>query len=185
MKLKYLNIIMISCAMTPSIFALSIKIPALDRVRKKVDQVLQEGSTGSFQDGIKTIAELGMQNQQDPLQAAEQIIGALHWSKQHDVVASLLNAKKESVMQAAHFLKDIIKIKCAESKMPLIAFAQEIADEERKLKEVLNLLFKAMSIRKPSDVDANNKIKILFDQHTTLSQNLQKLIGATNVLLMI
>lgn len=136
MKLKCVKVLMISCVVAPSVFAISVRIPALDRVRKKVDDALQEGKamvSGISDQGCKMLQALGMQDKDKLLQDAEKILSGLHWSNQDGMVQTLVNLKKASGQQAAQFLKDAIKIRCAGTQSLLVTFAHELTHEERQL----------------------------------------------------
>lgn len=187
MKFKYLSLAMFLCTMVPSVFALSVRIPALDRVRTKVNQALQEGSTALVTQGNNVLTALGIRSEDKSLQDIEKTLESLSWSNQYDVVTTVLNLKKNSAEQAAQFLKDVIKKKCVGSASALMAFAHELANEEQKLQEVFNQLLKSLGTKKLQGSDAvasTDKLRMLFDQHSRLAQNLQQLIDESNALLM-
>lgn len=168
---------------------LSVRIPALDRVRKNVENALHDGTKLIAVQANKLVTALGLGQKNDTLEDVKKILDSLKWSQQDELARTLVKLKSESVAQATSFLKDIIKIQCASSRMPLVTFAQELAHEEQLLNQSFGMILKCLSDKQKVHGTKSDEvacsIKAQSDRHTQFLQTLHQLIDITNELLML
>ncbi len=181
-------------------------MPALDRVRNKVDAALrdrEQGGTMSFKellaqsgrvegDGKVLNCVLSPSADKAPDSASiasiEQTLKALYWSNQPEFIEKFCQAKAFAPEQALALLKSKIEERYAKSKAPIIDFAHELAGEIQKIDECFDALVQFMGQRSTMPVEKFNpfieKIKELLANREQLHYMLEKFTQTINQLLL-
>jgi hypothetical protein len=146
----------------------AVFMPALNNVRKKVESAQAEAVPFSeyFKKEKTTIA--GFTHD-----LFEQIRHSFFWASQEDFVREIENAQQQSSAQAAMLIKEKIKLKYADTPMPLIFFAKDLEREEKELKDLI-----------PKILNKAEHRQELLINHAKLAATLQKIIGFTNTVLL-
>jgi hypothetical protein len=174
-------------------------LPSIDRIRKKVENTVNS-QTDNFKDiltkaGISGNVISGHHILRGDQAAAakelsladiEKSLNDLYWSNQKEFADALLHETQQSESQAMVMLRQKIKEKYSAVKTPLIAYAQDLANEEKQLDD----LFQAwLRLSNTSTMKTNDKKqymkkhKEIYERHTHLKQTLENLIKITNILI--
>jgi DNA-binding transcriptional regulator YhcF (GntR family) len=204
MKKILLGLVVVGVA-TVTLSARSM-MPALDRVRNKVDNALrdkEQGGTMSFKDllaqngrvegdGKVLNCVLSATPEKAPgstsTASVEQILNELYWSNQIEFIEKFCQAKSFVPEQALTLLKSKLEERYAKSKAPLIDFAHELAIELQKIDTCFDTLLQMLGQRSASPAEKNNpfieKMKELLAQREKLLYMLEKFTQNINHLLL-
>jgi hypothetical protein len=204
MKKILIGVVMVGVA-TVSLSARSM-MPALDRVRNKVDNALrdkEQGSTMSFKDLLAQSGRVegdgkvlncvlsatsGKAPDSTSSASVAQILNELYWSNQAEFIEKFCQAKAFAPDQALVLLKSKLEERYAKSKAPLIDFAHELAIELQKIDMCFDTLLEMMGQRSAMPAERVNsfieKIKELLAQREKLSYMLEKFTQTINQLLL-
>jgi len=187
-------------------------MPGLKKMRDKLDKALESSPVTTFKDlvqpqgehskslqisgsGVRFVSVSNAYSGDARIKDVQEKIKTLHWSLQHDVIASIKQEERKqeerkqeertNKNQALVIIKDAVSKKYTGLKSPLLLFAQDLAREELILKNLdqeLTKLLLANDVR--SDKGLLKVVKTLHVDVKVASGDLQDLIGCVNNLLM-
>jgi len=207
MKKILIGVVMVGVA-TVTLSARSM-MPALDRVRNKVDNALrdkEQGGTMSFKDllaksgriegdGKVLNCVLSATPEKTPERTStasaasvEQLLNELYWGNQTEFIEKFCQVKSLVPEQALTLLKSKLEERYAKSKAPLVDFAHELAIELQKIDTCFDMLLQMLGERSASSVEKTNpfieKMKELLAQREKLLYMLEKFTQNINHLLL-
>lgn len=176
-------------------------MPALDRVRSKVDNALrdkEQGGTKSFKEllaqsgrveGDGKVLNCVLSSTPDkaveaPVSAnVEQAMKELFWSNQTEFIEKFCQARAFAPDQALALLKSKLDERYAKSKAPLIDFAHDLALELKKIDTCFDDLLDMM-VQRSDKNPFIDKMKELLAQREKLLYMLEKFTQNINHLLL-
>jgi len=179
-------------------------MPGLKKMRDKLDKALESAPAVTFKDlvqaqnsaagqalhispsGARFVGLAHSYRGDARIKNVQEKIKTLYWSMQHDVILSIKQEEQANKNQAMTTIKDAVSKKYTGLKAPILLFAQDLAQEEKNLKELdqeLTKLLLANDVR--SDKEGLLKtVQALITDVKAVSGDLQDLIGCVNRLLL-
>lgn len=177
----------------------SLSMPSLDRIRKRVDEIVQNGKSLTLKDVIKDgkittgkntqssqILTGSDNTEKNELADVEKKLKELYWSQQGDFIDVLASLMKESEAKAAIALKDKMSERYPAVKGRLMTYAKDLASEEQQLSGMITTVLRQSGSggsKFSGKQEDKGKTRELFEQHDRQIKALRRLIDITNTLL--
>ncbi len=154
------------------------RIPALDRLKKKVDEAL-----ASTPVKISSIADIQNQRELQLLATIQQRCDTFYWCMMVELVKTLTELMSRSHEQAKTLLIEKIKTHYADKNEQLVHFIMALKEEQSMLQGLDTSLMKLLEAKNMQQTDKDKNAKF-FQQSPVYKDTLQKLIYITNTLFM-
>jgi hypothetical protein len=154
------------------------RLPAIERVQKKITHALENSKSLSAQDFIRSFKNSSVKSETQ----VDELMTGLYWSNQRDLIGVLGQLKKDDAHKALAHLTNKICERYADAQYPLFSFIEEVKNEESALSSVATSLS-----HNPQNLftsgSKREELKRNIDKHALLSHLLQELLNIVHDLL--
>ncbi len=158
-------------------------MPTLDRLRKKVDQTLDQRTStnrSTVQELLHASVPVSSNSSDSKVVSVICQLASLYWANQIDFVKALQETKTQSAKQALVLLRDKLLTTFSEEKLPLITFAHELKKELETIQQNTTILFSCINKKSTDAQSPETSVQEGFEKITQLKNNLALLMNLVN-----